>query len=392
MGACARLPFSSVLFTKAGPWEEGEALGVGAAIQVMSYVPAWARPIHFPRRATPYRARQAARRDAAQPPHCRSRRSMVAAAMLEGLPPNGAVHVMRLSCDEAAARRIAAIVVETFDPATTAAAAFEEAPDPSDWNKGPWIVEAYFGARPDEANVRALVAVAAGDAAARAATFGRVDERGWVAASLEGLKPVRAGRFIVHGAHGRDAVKSNDIAIEIEAALAFGTGHHGSTRGCLYMLDLVARKRRPRAILDLGTGSGVLAIAVAKLFKRKIHAGDIDGVCVQAAGANAKRNRVASFLRPVRAEGVAHPVLRAGGPYDLVLANILARPLRDLAPKITKLTSPRAEIILSGLIGRDVPGVAAAYRTRGFALARLIDIDGWATLLLRRDGRRREKP
>jgi ribosomal protein L11 methyltransferase len=317
---------------------------------------------------------------------------MVAAAMPEGLPPNDAAHVMRLSCDQAMARRIAAIIVETFDPATTAAAAFEEAADTSGSTKAPWIVEAYFGACPDEANVRALVAAAAGAAAASAATFGRIDERDWVAASLEGLKPVRAGCFIVHGAHRRDAVKANDIAIEIEAALAFGTGHHGSTHGCLHMLDLVARKRRPRAILDLGTGSGVLAIAAAKLFKRKIHAGDIDSVCVTAAGANAKRNRVASFVRPVQAKGVAHEVLRAGGPYDLVLANILARPLRDLAPEIARLAAPGAEIILSGLIRRDVPGVAAAYRTQGFALARLIDIDGWATLLMRRGGRRREKP
>jgi ribosomal protein L11 methyltransferase len=316
---------------------------------------------------------------------------MVPAAMLEGLPPNGAAHVIRLACDEATARRIAAIIVETFDPATTAAAAFKEAPDIG-CNTAPWIVEAYFGAPPDEANVRTLVTAAAGAAAARAATFGRVNERDWVAASLEGLKPVRAGRFIVHGAHGRDAVKANDIAIEIEAALAFGTGHHGSTRGCLHMLDLVARKRRPRAILDLGTGSGVLAIAAAKLFKRKIHAGDIDSVCVQAAGANAKRNRVASFVRPVLAKGAAHPVLRVGGPYDLVLANILARPLRDLAPQIARLAAPRAEIILSGLIGRDVPGVAAAYRIQGTALARRIDIDGWATLLMRRGGCRREKP
>ncbi|MGB6175025.1 MAG: 50S ribosomal protein L11 methyltransferase, partial [Methylocella sp.] len=102
---------------------------------------------------------------------------MVAAAMLEGLPPNGAAHMMRLSCEEAAARRIAAVIVETFDPATTAAAAFEEAPDTRGRSKAPWIVEAYFGAPPDEANVRALVAAAAGDAAARAATFGRVDER-----------------------------------------------------------------------------------------------------------------------------------------------------------------------------------------------------------------------
>src|ERR1700730_334296 len=114
-----------------------------------------------------------------QAPHCRSRPCMVPAAMLEGLPPNGAAHVMHLSCDEATARRIAAIIVETFDPATTAAAAFDEAPDPSDWNKGPWIVEAYFGAPPDEANVRALVAAAASDAVARAATFGRVEERDW---------------------------------------------------------------------------------------------------------------------------------------------------------------------------------------------------------------------
>jgi ribosomal protein L11 methyltransferase len=325
-------------------------------------------------------------------PHCRSQPCMVAAAMLEGLPPNCAAHVMRLSCGEAAARRIADIIIETFDPTTTAAAAFEEAPDTSGSNHGPWAVEAYFGALPNEANVRALVTAAAGAAVARAATFGRVDERDWVAASLEGLKPVRAGRFLVHGAHGRGAIKANDVAIEIEAALAFGTGHHGSTRGCLRMLDLVARKRRPRAILDLGTGSGVLAIAAAKLFKRKIHAGDIDPVCVKMASANAKRNRVAGFVRPVLAIGAAHPLLRQGAPYDLVLANILARLLRDLAPQIARLTSPSADIILSGLIARDVPGVAAAYGMQGIALARRIDIDGWTTLLMRRGGRQRPKP
>jgi ribosomal protein L11 methyltransferase len=326
-----------------------------------------------------------------QAPDCRSRPCMVAVAMLEGLPPNRAAHVMRLSCGEAAARRIAAIIVETFDPATTAAAAFEEAEDTDGSNNAPWIVEAYFGDPPDEANVRALVGIVAGAAAARAATFGHVDERDWAAASLEGLKPVRVGRILIHGAHGRDAVKANDIAIEIEAALAFGTGHHGSTRGCLHMLDLVARKRRPRTILDLGTGSGVLAIAAAKLFKRKIHAGDIDSVCVKAAGANANRNHVAGFVRPVLAKGAAHPLLRAGGPYELVVANILARPLRDLAPQIARLAAPRADIILSGLIGRDVAGVAAAYGVQGIALARRIDIDGWATLLMRRGGRRREK-
>jgi ribosomal protein L11 methyltransferase len=312
--------------------------------------------------------------------------------MLEGLLPNRAAHVMRLSCGEAAARRIADIIVETFDPATTAAAAFEKTAHASGSNNSPWIVEAYFGAPPDEATVRALVSIVAGAAAARAATFGRVDERDWVAASLEGLKPVRAGRFLVHGAHGRDLVKANDIAIEIEAALAFGTGHHGSTRGCLHMLDLMARKRRPRAILDLGAGSGVLAIAAAKLFKRKVCAGDIDGLCAEAAFANAKRNGVANFVRPVLAKGAAHPLFRRGAPFDLVLANILARPLRDLAPQIARLTAPGADIILSGLIALDVPGVAAAYGMQGFALARRINIDGWATLLMRRGGGQRQKP
>jgi ribosomal protein L11 methyltransferase len=152
------------------------------------------------------------------------------------------------------------------------------------------------------------------------------------------------------------------------------------------MLENVARRRRPAAILDIGTGSGVLAIAAAKLFKRAIHAGDIDRVCVKAAFANAKRNRVASFVRPVLAKGAAHPLLRKGGPYDLVVANILARPLRDLAPQIARLTAPRADIILSGLIARDVSGVVNAYQRQGMALSRRLDIDGWVTLLVQRRG------
>ncbi len=305
--------------------------------------------------------------------------------MLEGLPPNGATYVMRLSCDEVVARSIAGIIVESFDPATTAASAFEEKPGASSWkSEGPWIVEAYFGSPPDEKKVRALIADVAGDAAARQALFCTIGERDWVKSSLDGLPPVRAGRFLIYGAHRRDAVKPNDIAIEIEAALAFGTGHHGSTRGCLIMLNFVARKRRPRAMLDLGTGSGLLAIAAAKLFKRDVYAGDIDPICVNAARANAKRNCVGRYVHPVLAKGAAHPLLRQGAPYDLVIANILARPLQELAPGIARLTKPGAEIILSGLITRDVQGVIAAYRVQDIFLVRRIEAGGWATLLMQR--------
>jgi ribosomal protein L11 methyltransferase len=303
--------------------------------------------------------------------------------MLEGLPPNNAAHVMQLACDEATARRVADIIVETFDPAETAAAAFEEESSRKDWSPGRWIVEAYFAFPPDEAVIRTLVACVAGDDAAQALHFGEIATRDWVAASLEGLRAVRAGRFLLHGAHDRAAIRSNDIAIEIEAALAFGTGHHGSTRGCLIMLDALAKRRRPKAILDVGTGSGVLAIAAAKRFRQPVQAGDIDPVAVAAARANAKRNGVASLVRPVVARGLQHKALQKDAPYELVFANILARPLRQLAPAIKNVLAPGGEIILSGLLQCDVASVIAAYRAQGLALSRHIEIDGWATLLLR---------
>jgi ribosomal protein L11 methyltransferase len=303
---------------------------------------------------------------------------MISGAMLEGLPPNNAASVMRLTCDERRARAVADIVVETFDPAETAAAAFE-APDASHWT-----LEVFFAEDPDEDAIRSLVEAAAGAEAAARASFSRIERQDWVRSALSGLKPVRAGRVLVHGSHDRAAVRPNDVGVEIEAALAFGTGHHGTTLGCLLALERIVRRRRPRRILDVGTGTGVLAIAAARLLRAPVACGDIDPVSVETSRANACANRAGAFVRPVLAAGAGHAALR--GRYDLIFANILAKPLRLLALSLAARAAPGAELVLSGLLSRDVAGVLAAYRAQGFFLCERRDIDGWATLVLRRGG------
>ena len=195
---------------------------------------------------------------------------------------------------------------------------------------------------------------------------------------------MRAGRVLVHGAHDRASLRVNDVGVEIEAALAFGTGHHGTTLGCLRALDRIAKRRRPARILDVGTGTGVLAIAAAKLLKRRVACGDIDPVAVETARANALANGAGAFVAPVVATGLRHEAL--AGQYDLIFANILAKPLRLLAPAIARAASPGAELVLSGLLARDVAGVLAAYRAQGFYLRERGDIDGWAALVLGRGG------
>lgn len=306
------------------------------------------------------------------------------AAMREGLVPSNTTHVMRLPTDMATALRLAGQLGELLDADENAVAAFESA------DESHWLIEVFFTSEPDEAVIRDLIRSTlpgkAGDAAAGLASFSKIEPRDWIAASLDGLKPVRAGRFLVHGQHDRDAVRTNDIGIEIEAALAFGTGHHGTTRGCLLFLDRELKRKPPRKVLDVGTGTGVLAIAAARALKRPVAAGDIDPVSTLTARQNAVANRAGAFVRPVTAIGVQHGAIAAVGPYNLVLANILAKPLRLLAPSLARVTAPDGRLILSGLLARDVAGVLSAYRGQGFALAERIDLDGWAALLLKHGG------
>ena len=233
--------------------------------------------------------------------------------MLEGLPPNNAAHRMTLVTDERRARAVADLIVESFEPAQAASTAFETDDAWPDGGKA-WLVEAYFGFAPDEDDVRALIAVASDETTATAAAFGLTEKRDWVANALAGLAPVRAGRFLVHGAHDRAKVGPNDIGIEIEAGLAFGTGHHGTTRGCLLHFDRLLKRRRPQAALDVGCGAGVLAIAAARALRRKVWLGDIDPVAVAVANANARLNGVGEFCKAVVSRGVENLGLRAGAP------------------------------------------------------------------------------
>jgi ribosomal protein L11 methyltransferase len=303
--------------------------------------------------------------------------------MLEGLPPNNAAHMMRLVSDERRARAVADLIFESFEPAQAASTVFET-DDPWPGGGRAWLMEAYFGSEPDEEAIRALVAAAADETTARGATFGMTEKRDWVANSLAGLKPVRAGRFLVHGSHDRSRVQPNDVAIEIEAGLAFGTGHHGTTRGCLMHFDRLLRRRRPKRVLDVGCGAGVLAIAAAKVLRRKVWLGDVDPVAVAVSNANARLNGVGVLCRAVVSRGVENAALREAAPYDLVFANILARPLRLLAPSLAAVISADGEAIVSGLLLADVPGVLASWRAQGFHLAERIELEGWASLRLRR--------
>ena len=299
--------------------------------------------------------------------------------MLEGLPPHRPTHVLRLITDEPSARAMTELLGEMFDPMETAVAAFEVE------ETGAWRLEAYFSEEPDAEMIRDLIRPVVG-AQADAAAFETIDQQDWVRASLEGLKPVRAGRFLVHGAHDREQVRGNDLAIEIEAALAFGTGHHGTTLGCLRALVAELKRRRPARVLDVGTGTGILGFAAARALHRPVVAGDLDPEAVTTARGNARLNGLTPLMRFYQGPGVRHALADRPRGFDVVFANILARPLKRLAPSLTAVVADGGVLILSGLIERDVPGVLSTYRHRGFHLARAGLIEGWASLVLRRGG------
>jgi len=206
----------------------------------------------------------------------------------------------------------------------------------------------------------------------------------WVAKSLEGLKPVRAGRFLVHGSHDRDKVRSSDIGIEIDAGQAFGTGHHGTTAGCLEVIDRVMRSRNVRNALDLGTGSGVLAIAVRKLKNIPVLATDIDPIATRVAAENVRTNGIANGIITKTAPGFHSTAFSEYGPFDLIIANILARPLIRMAPKLVDNLAAGGTVILSGILASQRWKVLSAYNGQKMRHVRTIWRNGWVTIHLDR--------
>jgi ribosomal protein L11 methyltransferase len=304
-------------------------------------------------------------------------------------PVAGESRAAVLETDELSARRVGDLLAESFAPDEVAVSLVDAGPG-ADTGPGKWRVTIFFRNDPDEAALRELTAIAAGADAAQALRFETVAAKDWVRESLAGLKPVTAGRFVIHGAHDRDAVPSNRIGIEIEAALAFGTGHHGTTRGCLIAFDQICRSGRPpRRILDVGTGTGVLAIAAARALRSVVIATDIDAPSVQVARGNARLNRATGIMF-MHANGVMAPAVRARAPFDLVFANILLGPLKRLAAPVRGVLAPGGRLVLSGILNAQANAALAAYRP--LMLERRIMLEGWTTLVLRRAARHCPSP
>jgi ribosomal protein L11 methyltransferase len=235
-------------------------------------------------------------------------------------------------------------------------------------------VEALYSERPDGE----LLAKLAG----RTVAIEPLPDQDWIRLSQEGLPPVRAGRFFVYGAHDAGTVPPGVIALRIEAGMAFGTGHHETTALCLSAISTLAKRRRFRNVLDLGCGTGLLAIGAAKLWRERVTASDIDPDAVAITRTNARANGEAPYIQAVPADGLASPILAHTAPYDLIIANILAGPLTRLAPGIAHAMAPRGMAILSGLLRWQENLVLSFYRPHGLIL-RAVRRDGpWSALVL----------
>lgn len=249
---------------------------------------------------------------------------------------------------------------------------------------GTWLVEAWFADRAPEDLRHDILDRLGTDAFCAPLTVEQTPDVDWAALSLSGLHAVRAGRFLVHGSHDQNTPRAGRIAIEIDAGQAFGTGHHETTAGCLLALQDVMNVRRPANALDIGSGTGVLAIAIARAARCPVLATDIDPVAATISRENTARNAVTPLVKSIVADGTRHAEIRRRAPYDLIIANILAGPLMQLAPEISRLLAPGGHLILSGLLTGQRNRVIAAYGRRRITPDRIRTLGEWSVLTLSR--------
>lgn len=268
--------------------------------------------------------------------------------------------------------------METLTPEPTGVGVFEMEDD-----SGLWEVGGYFTEAPDQAGLALLAAMHG----AKDFVVSELPETDWVAHVKRELAPVEAGRFFVYGAHDADKLPKGKVGLKIEAAMAFGTGHHGTTLGCLTALDHLANRGVvARNVADIGCGTAVLAMAAAKIWPNPVVASDIDEVAVDVAKANVAANGVEDRVHVVEAAGFDHPDLEAAMPFDLVFANILKGPLLSLAPDMGEAIAAKGYAILSGILNPQADEVVSAYEAQGFNVTRREEFGDWTTLTLRREG------
>ena len=274
----------------------------------------------------------------------------------------------------------ASVLMDALDELALAVSGFETG------DGKPWQVSAWFDGMPDHAPLASAIAVASAAAGMKAPEFvvKPLEARDWLAENRASFQPIRAGRFFIHPTFYGGRPPAGSRAIALDAATAFGSGSHGTTKGCLLALDRIARRRRPCRILDMGCGSGILAIAMAKAWARPVLAVDIDDEAVRATAENARRNGVGNYIRAGAGPGFAAPIMQGKRGFDLIVANILARPLIAMAPALARALAPGGEAVLSGLLTHQENQVIAAYRAQGLALVRRARIDNWSTLVLKR--------
>ena len=267
--------------------------------------------------------------------------------------------------------------MENFLPEPTGIGCFE-----IEDGSGRYEVGIYFEEEPNSIELALMAAIYGAEPFA----VSDVPETDWVAHVKRNLQPVEAGRFFVYGSHDADRVPEGKVALLIEAAMAFGTGHHGTTLGCLLALDRLDRAGfRGHNVADIGCGTAVLAMAAASIWPDPVIASDIDPVAVEVAMANAAANHLQGRITCVEAAGFDNPALRARAPFDLVFANILKGPLIELAPDMARMIAPGGYAILSGILNPQADAVVSAYKSQGFCLVSRDEIGEWTTLVLKRN-------